>query len=129
MLSICTVILSSLRTWRGGAAGWVLPTLSEGKHAWVCRIHGLEKGYYADGEDAYDMRKPLSREVVGLPPLEGSSDAAAAGAGAGAGAGASTGTGDAAPSTASAPGGEPPVPPADKATGSGGAAPPSVPPS
>ena len=32
-------------------------------------IHGLEKGYYADGEDAYDMRKPLTRQVVSLPSL------------------------------------------------------------
>lgn len=26
---------------------------------WVRRIHDEEKGYYADGEDAYDMRKYL----------------------------------------------------------------------
>lgn len=31
-------------------------------------IHGMEKGYYADGEDAYDMRKKLTRAVVGLLP-------------------------------------------------------------
>lgn len=29
-----------------------------------------ERGYYADGEDAWEMRKMLSREEVGLPPLE-----------------------------------------------------------
>lgn len=33
-------------------------------------MHGVEKGYYADGEDAYDMRKVLTRAVVGLPPLQ-----------------------------------------------------------
>ena len=24
------------------------------------RIYDIEKGYYADGEDAYDMRKPFT---------------------------------------------------------------------
>lgn len=33
-------------------------------------VHGKEPKYYADGEDAYDMRKPLTRELVGLSPLE-----------------------------------------------------------
>ena len=31
--------------------------------------HGVEVKYYADGEDGLDMRKILSREIVGLPPL------------------------------------------------------------
>ena len=34
-------------------------------------VHGVEPKYYADGEDAYDMRHKLSREAVGLPPLPG----------------------------------------------------------
>lgn len=25
-----------------------------------CRVYDVEKGYYADGEDAYDMRKPFT---------------------------------------------------------------------
>lgn len=32
-------------------------------------VHGVEPKYYADGENAYDMRKPLSRAALGLPPL------------------------------------------------------------
>ena len=36
--------------------------------------HGVEEKYYADGENAYDMRKPLTREMFGLPPLPGSED-------------------------------------------------------
>lgn len=68
-------------------------------------IHKLEKGYYADGEDAYEMRKPLNRQVVGLPPLEGETDdttttTTGAGAGAGAGAGGSSGSSSDASSTA-----------------------------
>ena len=31
-------------------------------------VHGVEAKYYADGENAYDMRKPLSRALLGLPP-------------------------------------------------------------
>ena len=30
---------------------------------------GVEAKYYADGEDAYDMRRNLPRELVGLPPV------------------------------------------------------------
>lgn len=37
-------------------------------------VHNIEAKYYADGEDAYEMRKPLSRETVGLPPLAGDAD-------------------------------------------------------
>jgi hypothetical protein len=33
--------------------------------------HGVEVKYYADGEDGLDMRKVLSREIVGLPALPG----------------------------------------------------------
>jgi hypothetical protein len=32
-------------------------------------VHGTEAKYYADGENAFDMRKVLTREVLGLPPL------------------------------------------------------------
>jgi hypothetical protein len=42
-------------------------------------IQDVEKKYYADGEDAYQMRKPLTREVVGLPPLGAAGAGAAAG--------------------------------------------------
>ena len=36
----------------------------------VCAsIHDREVKYYADGEDAYCMRRALTRESVGLPPL------------------------------------------------------------
>ncbi len=34
-------------------------------------VHGVEPKYYADGENAYEMRKPLTREMFGLPPLDG----------------------------------------------------------
>lgn len=63
-------------------------------------VHGVEPKYYADGEDAYDMRKKLTREIVGLPPLPGdkaaapsapTTAAAPAAGGAGAGAGAADG--------------------------------------
>jgi hypothetical protein len=52
-------------------------------------VASVEAKYYADGEDAYEMRKPLSRAAVGLPPLP--SEAAAAGAAAAAAAGAGAG--------------------------------------
>jgi hypothetical protein len=32
-------------------------------------VHGTEDKYYADGENAFDMRKPLSREMFNLRPL------------------------------------------------------------
>jgi len=32
-------------------------------------VHGTEAKYYADGENAFDMRKVLTRESFGLPPL------------------------------------------------------------
>ena len=32
-------------------------------------VAGVEDKYYADGEDAYSMKHPLTREGVGLPPL------------------------------------------------------------
>lgn len=32
-------------------------------------VHGTEAKYYADGENAFDMRKVLTREFFGLPPL------------------------------------------------------------
>lgn len=41
------------------------------------QTHGVEPKYYADGEDAYDCRHPLSREIVGLPPLPAGAAAAA----------------------------------------------------
>jgi hypothetical protein len=28
----------------------------------VDRVYDIEKGYYADGEDAYDMRKPFTEK-------------------------------------------------------------------
>ena len=31
--------------------------------------HGVEQKYYADGENAFDMRKVLTREMFGFPPL------------------------------------------------------------
>lgn len=31
-------------------------------------VHGTEAKYYADGENAYDMRKVITREMLGLPP-------------------------------------------------------------
>jgi hypothetical protein len=33
-------------------------------------VHGTEAKYYADGENAYDMRKIITREMLGLPALE-----------------------------------------------------------
>lgn len=39
-------------------------------------VHGTEAKYYADGEDAWDMRRQLSRELVGLPPIAGPTPAA-----------------------------------------------------
>lgn len=42
--------------------------------------HGMEPKYYADGENAFDMRRQLSRELFGLPPkpsLEAAPPAAA----------------------------------------------------
>lgn len=33
-------------------------------------IHDVEKGYYADGEDAYDMRCNYSEEQVGKPVVD-----------------------------------------------------------
>jgi hypothetical protein len=41
-------------------------------------IHGVEPKYYADGEDAYDMRHKLNRAIVGLPELPGAPAAVAA---------------------------------------------------
>lgn len=41
-------------------------------------IHGVEPKYYADGEDAYDMRHKLTRAIVGLPELPGAPAPAAA---------------------------------------------------
>jgi len=32
-------------------------------------VKGMEAKYYADGENAHDMRKTLTREQFGLPPL------------------------------------------------------------
>ena len=46
-------------------------------------VKGTEAKYYADGENAYDMRKELTREQFDLPPLP-ALPAAAAGGGAGA---------------------------------------------
>ena len=44
-------------------------------------VASTETKYYADGEDAYEMRKPLNRAVVGLPALpEDSSSVAGAAA-------------------------------------------------
>jgi hypothetical protein len=31
--------------------------------------HGIEPKYYADGENAFDMRKKLTREMFGLAPI------------------------------------------------------------
>jgi N-alpha-acetyltransferase 10/11 len=35
-------------------------------------VHGIEAKYYADGEDAYDMRHPLSRELFKLDEIDDS---------------------------------------------------------
>lgn len=64
-------------------------------------VHGTEAKYYADGENAYDMRKPLTRESVGLPPLP-SELAAPAAASSSASAPAKGGAGSAAAGGASA---------------------------
>ncbi len=40
--------------------------------------HGLEPKYYADGENAFDMRRQISRELFGLAPRPGSAPAAPA---------------------------------------------------
>jgi ribosomal protein S18 acetylase RimI-like enzyme len=34
-------------------------------------VKGMEAHYYADGENAYEMRKPLTRDMFGLPPWHG----------------------------------------------------------
>jgi N-alpha-acetyltransferase 10/11 len=41
-------------------------------------VHGTEQKYYADGENAFDMRKYITREMLGLPPRGGEASAAAA---------------------------------------------------
>lgn len=33
------------------------------------RVNEVEKGYYADGEDAYGMRRDINRIVMDLPPV------------------------------------------------------------
>ena len=48
-------------------------------------VRGVEEKYYADGENAFEMRKNLDRAMVGLPPLpltkeEEAAEAAAAAA-------------------------------------------------
>jgi hypothetical protein len=48
-------------------------------------VHGTEAKYYADGENAYDMRKVITREMLGLPPLPERAQKAAPPAGAAAG--------------------------------------------
>ena len=56
-------------------------------------VHGTEAKYYADGENAFDMRKNITREMLGLPalperaPKAGMAAAATATGGAGAAAG------------------------------------------
>lgn len=34
-------------------------------------VKGMEAHYYADGENAYEMRKPLTRDMFSLPPWHG----------------------------------------------------------
>jgi len=48
-------------------------------------VNGTEAKYYADGENAFDMRKVLTREVLGLPPLPPAPAAEPAGGGGGGG--------------------------------------------
>jgi hypothetical protein len=50
-------------------------------------VRGTEAKYYADGENAFDMRKQLTREQFGLPPLPVAAVAAAPALAAGGGAG------------------------------------------
>jgi hypothetical protein len=44
-------------------------------------VKGTEAKYYADGENAFDMRKYLTREQFGLPPLPEPAPAASAAGG------------------------------------------------
>jgi hypothetical protein len=39
------------------------------------RVHKLDRKYYQDGENAFEMHCTLNREVVGLPALTDVSDA------------------------------------------------------
>jgi peptide alpha-N-acetyltransferase len=57
-------------------------------------VKGTEAKYYADGENAFDMRKYLTREQFGLPPLPAPAPAAegASGGGGGGGVGAAAAT-------------------------------------
>ena len=41
-------------------------------------VHGTEAKYYADGENAYDMRKVITREMLGLPPRAAAAEPARA---------------------------------------------------
>ena len=44
--------------------------VAETYNIYICSIHGIDPKYYADGEDAYEMRKQLSPEDFGLEPDE-----------------------------------------------------------
>jgi hypothetical protein len=57
-------------------------------------VHGTEAKYYADGENAYDMRKVITREMLGLPPRATAEHATPSAARSG-GAGAKKSTGEA----------------------------------
>ena len=48
------------------------------KHTLKFEQHGIEAKYYADGENAYDMRRQLSRELFRLGPKPGSPEDLAA---------------------------------------------------
>jgi hypothetical protein len=45
--------------WCDGAL-WRGDSLLTGSVLCCCRVYDIEKGYYADGEDAYDMRMPFT---------------------------------------------------------------------